>query len=213
MNDRIKPRTVCGIPVFDDATDEALRKHPDDLKRLLDETDESRHPILARVWGAVKADRAANKPLGALIDGDVVGWPDPDELALKRQPGQPLGSTIPDAVVEQYLPQVKRWLRHFGVGRDKDAFHAAVMGVCDALDRYDPTKDIGIGPYAEGYIKGALADHLAATPSRVMSMRRAELGQALTSPSSSTGAMTLKSARCTICCRPIRYRCCIPISA
>src|SRR5262249_50051376 len=78
-----------------------------------------------------------------------------------RLPGQPLGSAISDEVVEQYLPQIRRWMRHFGVSRDKDAFHAAVMGVCEALVRYDPTMDIGIGPYAEKYIKGALADHLA----------------------------------------------------
>src|SRR5262249_35864750 len=131
---------------------ETLRAAHSDIKIV------ARNPARVRAvadWHMWKAEGESSAEIARIARVDR------DELAFKQQPGQPLGSTIPNEVVERYTPQIRRWMRHFGISRDKDAFHVAVMGVCEALDRYDPTTDIGIGPYAENYIKGALADHLA----------------------------------------------------
>ena len=82
--------------------------------------------------------------------------------ALKRLKPQEM------EVVEQYLPMVKYLAQHVASrlpqqGFDlNDLIHAGILGLIEAVKRYDPSKGIRFESYARFRVKGAILDEVRA---------------------------------------------------
>ena len=82
-----------------------------------------------------------------------------------------------DALIEAHLPQVKYIAERLAsklppsVDRD-DLIGAGVLGLLDAVDKYDPTRGVLFKTYAEMRVRGAMLDSLRGLDWAPRSMRR-----------------------------------------
>lgn len=94
----------------------------------------------------------------------------------------PLGSPTPaasdrDALIEAHLPQVKFIAERLAaklppsVDRD-DLIGAGVLGLLDAVDKYDPARGVMFKTYAEMRVRGAMLDSLRGLDWAPRSIRR-----------------------------------------
>src|SRR5512132_2784353 len=82
-----------------------------------------------------------------------------------------------DALIEAHLPQVKFIAERLAsklppsVDRD-DLYGAGVLGLLDAVDKFDPARGVMFKTYAEMRVRGALLDSLRMLDWAPRSMRR-----------------------------------------
>lgn len=70
-----------------------------------------------------------------------------------------------DALVEQYLPLVKQMAGRFAIGLppqvdEDDLIASGVIGLLEALERYNPSYETGFNTFATWRIRGAMLDEL-----------------------------------------------------
>lgn len=69
-------------------------------------------------------------------------------------------------IIEEFLPKINyivKSLKHENlppIVEEEDLFQVGVLGLIDALEKYDPSKGIKLSTYAEIRIKGHIIDHL-----------------------------------------------------
>jgi hypothetical protein len=95
--------------------------------------------------------RASGVPHAMAAAWNLVGDADPEAVARKLRPGQPLGDLRPDVVLGEFAPLVRSRLKHFGVASDPDAQSAARLGLLEALAAYNPAIDSSVGTFAKLY--------------------------------------------------------------
>ena len=80
-------------------------------------------------------------------------------------PGRPLDDAERDRLVLEHLPQVQFVARriHLRLPQQvllEDLVHAGILGMIDAVRKYDPAKNVKLKHYAEFRIRGAILDSL-----------------------------------------------------
>jgi RNA polymerase sigma factor for flagellar operon FliA len=89
----------------------------------------------------------------------------------------PLGAAEREKLLREHLPQVRYIARRIH-GRLplhvplEDLVHAGVIGLIDAVDKFDPLKQVQLKSYAKFRIRGAILDSLRASDWSPRSLRR-----------------------------------------
>lgn len=85
--------------------------------------------------------------------------------AVAGAPGKPLDDAERERLVLEHLPQVHFLARRIHVRLPQqvlleDLVHAGILGMIDAVRKYDPSRNVKLKHYAEFRIRGAILDSL-----------------------------------------------------
>jgi len=86
-------------------------------------------------------------------------------VAVADAPGKPLDDAERERLVLEHLPQVHFLARRIHVRLPQqvlleDLVHAGILGMIDAVRKYDPSRNVKLKHYAEFRIRGAILDSL-----------------------------------------------------
>src|SRR5258708_4656713 len=100
-----------------------------------------------------------------------------NSLANYRQPGYVPPGKNRDALIEDHLPHVKYVAERLAAKLPpwvdiNDLIGAGMLGLLDAVDKFDPSKGVMFKTYAEMRVRGAILDSLRDLDWAPRSMRR-----------------------------------------
>ena len=117
-------------------------------------------PAALRPWAALAAAKAYGRPAPALHTP-----PPPVEEAETNEPPEPFDRDNREQIIKDYVPLVK-FVAHRVASRLPshveldDLIHSGILGLMDAIEKFEPARNIKFKTYAELRVKGAILDGL-----------------------------------------------------
>jgi RNA polymerase sigma factor for flagellar operon FliA len=146
---RISVTAAAVIPTQEPLTETAKRPH--------------RAASRAKVANVIPMPEAEHLDLAAEDKEDIEIEAAP--AGFETEPATPPSAALRDKVILEHLPLVKaiavRVHENLPVHVDlDDLVHAGILGLFDAVNKYDPEKQVAFSSYAKHRIKGAILDSL-----------------------------------------------------
>jgi RNA polymerase sigma factor for flagellar operon FliA len=117
-------------------------------------------PVALRPWAALAAAKAYGKAT------PIVATPLPPAPAVESaEPPEPFDRENREQIIKDYVPLVK-FVAHRVASRLPshveldDLIHSGILGLMDAIEKFEPARNIKFKTYAELRIKGAILDGL-----------------------------------------------------
>lgn len=140
-----------------------------------DQTADPALPLSSEALRAVEAAPAALRPWAALAAAKAYGRPAPQPAANMPAPQTPAADSIEppepfdrnnrEQIIKDYVPLVK-FVAHRIASRLPshveldDLINSGILGLMDAIEKFEPARNIKFKTYAELRIKGAILDGL-----------------------------------------------------
>jgi RNA polymerase sigma factor for flagellar operon FliA len=119
-------------------------------------------PVALRPWAALAAAKAYGKPFAASVSS-VSAAPVPAPEAT--EPPEPFDRDNREQIIKDYVPLVK-FVAHRIASRLPahveldDLINSGILGLMDAIEKFEPARNIKFKTYAELRVKGAILDGL-----------------------------------------------------
>ena len=121
-------------------------------------------PLALRPWAAVAAARAYGKGLPLPLPKPPAS-PQADGEAMDEEGPEPFDRENREQIIKDYVPLVK-FVAHRIAARLPshveldDLIHSGILGLMDAIEKFEPARNIKFKTYAELRVKGAILDGL-----------------------------------------------------
>ena len=148
-------------PTPDQPADDARLPFSSEALRALESA-----PAALRPWAALAAAKAYGKaPAAALPSTPPPTAPSTVQAGESVEPPEPFDRDNREQIIKDYVPLVK-FVAHRIASRLPshveldDLINSGILGLMDAIEKFDPTRNIKFKTYAELRIKGAILDGL-----------------------------------------------------